>query len=172
MIRTTNFDRIAASAPLNTTASVVRDGSGEHWTPHKPFDQRVHSDVPIPCAPPPQGATDLTGLRAGRLLVIGFHSRRKKSGRMWVVRCQCGAYEVRKGSKLTEDRPAAAPELTCLDCETLRHAQHAHHAAVTGRWPSGAPAAKPLGLNVQGASTTLNDLGVLGTGRLNPGARR
>lgn len=171
MIRTTDFDRIASSAPLNTTASVVRDSPGEHWTP-KAKDDRIHSDVPIPCVRLPDGAPDLTGRRAGRLVVIGYHSRRKSNGRMWVVRCQCGTYEVRKGSKLTEERPADAPELTCADCEVLRHAQQAHHAAVTGRWPSGAPATQPLGLNVQGASATLNDLGVLGTGRLNPGARR
>ena len=170
MTRTTNWDAVAASTPLNTTASVVRDSPGEHWTPLV-MDQRIHSDVPIPCAVLPTGAPNLTGLRVGRLVVIGYHSRRKKNGRMWVVRCQCGAYEVRKASKLTAERPADAPELTCVDCEALRHAQHAHHAAVTGRWPSGAPATKPLGLNVQGGSTTLKDLGAL-TARQNHGARR
>jgi hypothetical protein len=170
-LRTTDFDRIASSAPLNTTASVVRDSPGEHWSP-QPKDDRIHSDVPIPCARLPAGAADLTGLRTGRLVIIGYHSRRKKNGRMWVVRCQCGAYEVRKASKLTAERPPGAPELTCMDCEALRHAQQAQHAAVTGRWPSGQPATKPLGLNVQGSSTTLNDLGALRTGRLNLGARR
>lgn len=171
MTRTMNWDAVAASHPLNTAASVVRDSPGEHWTP-KAKDDRIHSDVPIPCAPLPDGADDLTGWRAGRLVVIGFHCRRRRAGRMWVVRCICGAYEVRRGAKLTAERPPEANELMCMDCEALVDARDRAHAAVTGRWPGGKPANIAAGLKVAGGDKTLEDLGALGMGRLNPGARR
>jgi len=169
-LRTTDFDRIASSAPLNATASVVRDSPGEHWTPQAK-DDRIRSDVPIPCAPLPHGAPDLTGWRTGRLVIIGYHSRRKKNGRMWVVRCLCGAYEVRRGDRLAAQRSPELRELMCMDCEALIDARDRAHAAATGRWPGGKPANITPGLNVQGGGKTLKDLGVL-SARQNHGARR
>lgn len=158
MIRTTNFDALAASAPLNTTAAVVRDGLGEHWDPEV-TDGRMHSATPIATQPVAPGVEDLTGLVVDRLTVIGFHEKRKAAGRMWVVRCTCGAYEVRRGRLLTAERssPQHAP-LECFKCERLHYSQKCAKAAVTGRWPDGKPCSLH-GLNI-GGGKTLRDLGL------------
>lgn len=43
-MRATDFSKIAASAPLDKTASIVRDGHGEHYDPSV-TDGRLHWDV-------------------------------------------------------------------------------------------------------------------------------
>lgn len=158
-MRTTNYDAVVASAPLNVTAAVVRDGVGEIWDPEV-TDGRTHSANPLPILPCEPGMRDLTGLVVGRLTVMGFHGRRKKSNRFWSVRCVCGAYEARNERKLLEDRPADYAPLECAKCEHFHDAQERAKAAVTGRWPNGTPA-NLHGLKTASGDKTLKDMGAV-----------
>lgn len=50
------------------------------------------------------GFMNLTGKRKGMLQVIGYAGP-GKTGARWVVRCDCGAIEVRKTKVLQQDHP-------------------------------------------------------------------
>lgn len=66
-------------------------------------DHHVHSSTPLPIRKITKqmkgcrGFSDLTGHKQGRLTVIGLSMG---IGGRWVVRCQCGAYEVRSSKSL------------------------------------------------------------------------
>lgn len=158
-MRTTNYDALAASHPLNTTAAVVRDGLGESWDPEV-TDGRIHSAIPLPLIRCEPGARDLTGLVVDRLTVMGLYCRKPKGARYWSCRCVCGAFEARKERKLLEKRdlPKHDP-LECFKCDKLHYAQKSQKAAVSGRWPDGSPANLP-GLNTASGSKTLKDMGI------------
>jgi hypothetical protein len=95
-----HWDAILASAPLNATAGKVT-GKGEALKPATAFHETVWD------APPPmvrigpahfnnRSFADLTGLRVGRLLVIGVAAE----GNRWVCRCACGSYVGRRAGPL------------------------------------------------------------------------
>lgn len=97
-MRTTNFDAIATSAPLDRQASVVRDGSGDLYEFKVP-DHQAHWDAPpVPIKPRPAGVEDLTGRKFGQLTAVRYHTNKKNSGSMWLVRCSCGDYELRRAA--------------------------------------------------------------------------
>lgn len=138
-MRTTNFDAIATSAPLDKTASVVRDGTGEHWDPSVK-DGRLHWVAPPPCGVRPAHAPDLVGCRVGRLTVVGYYDKGSKNGggSRWVVRCTCGAYETRRSKAIRNPRPRDdGEEQACFKCETLIHARRIQSAASRGKWSDG-----------------------------------
>lgn len=118
-VRTMSFDAVAAAAPLNREASVVRDGSGDLWAP-KIKEHIEHWDAPPPPeAPRPEIMPDLTGRTVGRLTVIRYHGRRGDSGR-WLVRCACGAYELRRSKAITNPKPRdGGQEHACAACDYL-----------------------------------------------------
>ena len=115
-IRTTNFDALAASAPLDRQASVVRDGSGEGWEGRVPAFVDHWKAPPAPLCAKPEEIPDLTGRRIGRLTVVRFH--RRKNGGQWLVRCDCGDYEVRRSSVITDFKGTL--EACCHACDWLR----------------------------------------------------
>ncbi len=103
-MRTTNFDVIAASAPLNREASVARDGSGETWG-FEVHEQISHWKAPpLPTHRRPHGMSDLSGRSFGLLKVLRFHGYRegKNAPALWLVRCSCGDYETRRHAKLVK----------------------------------------------------------------------
>lgn len=67
----------------------------------------VHSSTPLPTRQitkqikMSRGFSDLTGHKQGRLTAMGLSS--DVNGK-WVVRCQCGAYEVRSAKSLTNPK--------------------------------------------------------------------
>jgi hypothetical protein len=70
-----------------------------------------------PLKPPAPNAPDLTGLRRGSLTAIGMLDKTAAGygpaggdGR-WVVRCDCGRYEVRRARSLSVNANDA-----CQDC--------------------------------------------------------
>jgi hypothetical protein len=119
-MRTTNFDAIAAAAPLNRTASTVRDGSGDTWEPTMKSGQKHWKAPPLPlepfiAVPGSKWLIDLTGRQVGRLTVVRYHGRSGVSTPepMWLVRCVCGDYELRRAKSIikeTENDPC------CLIC--------------------------------------------------------
>jgi len=42
-----------------------------------------------------EGQSDLRGTKFGKFTVIGKHRKKKRIGVLWVVRCECGHYEIR-----------------------------------------------------------------------------
>lgn len=112
MTRTVDYDRLAASAPINRQAAIMRDGGGGPVTPTMPAFVD-HWD-----APPPQERTPSpdTPRLEGRVFgdgmrVVRYHGRRADSAR-WLVRCPCGAYELRRTRAIL----TAPPDHACQAC--------------------------------------------------------
>ncbi len=118
-MRTTDFDRLATSAPLNTDAAMARDGqSRDHWEGRVPSTTPHWSAPPRPLAQIPATVEDLTGRVVGRLTVIGYHGSKKAKGSQWLVRCACGDYELRSTKAITNH--TGQLEATCAACDWLR----------------------------------------------------
>lgn len=113
--------------PVNKTAALVI-GKGVAYLPGKIDADRIHSEL---CPPIRRHllltSDDLTGTRLGRLAVVGMHA--KKNGR-WVVRCDCGIFEIRtaKGLRNPENRGDR-----CVECWKVAGAKKHHHYLTTGR---------------------------------------
>lgn len=63
---------------------------------------------------------NLIGYGFGRFRVVGKYGRRKKTGSIWLVKCDCGDYEVRttkaiKNPKNTEDKCAICRDIVYLN---------------------------------------------------------
>ena len=133
-MRTTNFDRLATSAPLNADAAIARDGvSNDQW------EARIPENYPRWAAPPPAEMqfavsvlpVDLSGRTMGRLTVIRFHGPGKGGGR-WLTRCTCGYYELRRGKAISNYSGANDRDHCCYECERVnilrKRAQRGHSA--------------------------------------------
>lgn len=155
-MRTTNFDAVVASAPLNRTASVVRDGSGEHWDPVVRATQ-AHWTSPPPMKSPPTVAPDLTGATTGRLRVVGYYGSSKKSGSRWVVRCTCGDYELRRSKAITNPIVAGDTPPMCCKCTALEDLKKQDQAIRRGRYMDGSPL--KVGVKTSAGLKTLKSLG-------------
>lgn len=107
-----DYDRFAALAPVDKGAAQTLRMRGETYEPPVAND---HSRwlAPPPLKPTPPNAEDLTGIRYGRLLVMGLHAELKDPGR-WVVRCDCGAYEARRARTL---RSGERTGTMCSHCD-------------------------------------------------------
>jgi hypothetical protein len=127
-VRTTNFDALAASAPLDRQASTVRDGSGDLWTPNVKV-ACAHWDAPPPAEKPlPSGQEDRAGQRFGRFTVVRYHTSSKATGSKWLVRCACGEYEIRS-SKAVKN-PANTDDC-CTLCRHLVYLQRRDRQKLT-----------------------------------------
>jgi hypothetical protein len=117
-MRTTNFDTIAAAAPLDRQASVIRDGSGDLW------EAKIGEHVPHWSAPPlpecakPEAAEDLEGRPIGRMVVVRYHGGGRVNGSRWLCRCACGDYELRSSKAIKRN---ANPEHGCAKCDKLTY---------------------------------------------------
>lgn len=121
-MRTTNFDAIAASAPLNREASTVRDGSGDLWEPQIKATTLRWDAPPVPEAKMPAHVVDLSGRQIGRLTVVRYHGKRKSGGHFWLVRCSCGDYELRRNKFIENPPERHGPEdHECAACDYLHH---------------------------------------------------
>ena len=119
-MKTTNWDAVAASAPQDRQASVIRDGSGDLWAP-KVSETSHHWDAPPPpLAERPEWVVDRTGEVIDRLKVVRYHGKRKSGGHWFLVRCTCGAYELRR-DKFFATRPqrTEGQEHACEACDYL-----------------------------------------------------
>jgi len=109
------FNRTAC--PINVTAAKVLF-KGEDFTPDKKI-LTAHSYSPFPTRLVPKNSVDLTGESVGRLTVIGLAEKRG----MWVVRCDCGRYTMRRAKAIrnqnnTYDRCDACRHLLFLKRES------------------------------------------------------
>ena len=124
MTKTTNWDAVAASAPLDVTAARVMGAVGEPSAFRKKvIGETYRRDFAPPKVKPREviRGVNLTGLVVGRLTVIGLADlpeRNKKRNAAWVVRCVCGAYEMRTARALRN--PEYVPTASCSHCNYLR----------------------------------------------------
>ena len=111
-----NWDRILSSAPLNREAAVVTGESREPVGFRKPIDDQYLQDGPHPLRPipPHPNFTDLTGQRFGTLTVRGLAAdfKQNSGGSPWAVRCDCGAYTMRRSQGLTRGHT-----IYCAECD-------------------------------------------------------
>lgn len=121
MTRTTDWDAVLTSSPVNTDAALTRDGRGKGWVPEvRQSLGHVRSHAPLPMKPAITGV-DLTGFRCGKLTVVGLADmpeRNAKRPAAWVVRCVCGYYETRTAKALRS--PEYAAKAACNECTYLR----------------------------------------------------
>lgn len=122
--RTTNFDAVAAASPLNREASTIRDGSGDLWD-DEAKGQSHWKAPPEPTHKLAKGAPDYTGLRMGRLVVVRFHGLSGKSTPrpVWLVRCVCGDYEVRRAESIGKWLAQEVHPFEEPSCEVCRRVQ-------------------------------------------------
>ena len=118
--------KVGHELPVDGTAARV-------ITRGESFEYRVQSwsqdsALPLPVREPPNTPSfvDLTGLRIGRLVVIGFSADRNAR---WVCRCDCGTYTLRKTPALRAG--TAAP---CDQCYLMATSKAADHHRRTGQY--------------------------------------
>jgi hypothetical protein len=136
-IRTMDWDAVAAAAPLDKAASVVRDGAGEHYDPEALG--QPHWTTPPPTTKAPGHRADLTGVSVGRLRVVGYSHSHPKGGSRWVVRCTCGDYELRTSKAIEEPGPNGTHEPMCRKCGRMEYMKREAKAALAGVWDDGRP---------------------------------
>ncbi|MBX4889795.1 hypothetical protein [Rhizobium bangladeshense] len=125
---------VAPLLPSDKVAGRVA-AKGEHfeWCPPS---TTVHSSDPIPHRAPTAAErvmpefVDLTGIKSGRLTVLGMAVEVSANGTRWVVRCVCGSYELRRtrylkacaaGHKTGNDEPMCG---SCAYTKKLRQGFH------------------------------------------------
>lgn len=120
-MRTTNFDSIAASVPVDGTAVNVVS-RGEHYEGRVPAWHLHWKAPPLAIDEKPHNAENLEGVRFGLMQVVRFYSRSygHPKGCRWVVRCNCGDYEVRRTAAIKK----ADTEHRCQACDWVRHVQY------------------------------------------------
>lgn len=99
--------------PINKQAALVTS-RGFDYEPDKQVSPN-DSDTPLAIKKNlevNQNFTDLTGVRFGRLLVLGFSADKKKK---WVCRCDCGKYTLRASKAIKN------PENYGDRCDLCRH---------------------------------------------------
>jgi hypothetical protein len=112
-----SFDRVLSSRPVNRTAAIVVGSKGDHWNAKVP-SYHMHSDTPLPIIPMSKADlmnpeyVDLSGTMYGRLKVIGYYGNKR-----WVVRCSCGAYEVRRAKAIKSPVKDVFREPMCAKCD-------------------------------------------------------
>lgn len=117
-MKTVDFDRLASSAPLNADAAKAVSMRGEADLSLRLEDQFQHWECPQKTWPVPLGQQDYTGLKMGRLTVIGYYGAHWKKGySLWLVRCVCGRYELRKGRNIRQPKPSTVHE--CRRCNKM-----------------------------------------------------
>jgi hypothetical protein len=133
-MRTTDYDKLAACAPLDQTAAVVTGQAGcvvlgdEASDDNTSLFLSTRNPLPLKKITSQMKAhhqfVDFTGRPYGQMTVLGLHrDAPPKKGARWVVRCPCGTYETRRTRILRRD--ADSPETiasgVCNDCEKREH---------------------------------------------------
>lgn len=127
-----DFDTVAPLMPFDKTAGqVAARGESFEYTPPETV---VHSETPIETRQATHREkldplfVDLTGVKGGRLTVIGIAATSPVDKRRWVVRCKCGDYEVRRAKIikqwLTEEFNGHAMCHECGYTQKLLRGQH------------------------------------------------
>jgi hypothetical protein len=123
-MKTTEWDRIVTSSPLNKDASVARDGSGDLYDKDFPnaLDERPGYAQPSAITLKDPRFINFTGKEIGRLTVLGLVSERSgqqlkgKGGARWLCRCVCGHY-AKQSTKALKRATEGRRDAMCDWCE-------------------------------------------------------
>lgn len=115
-MRTTNWDAVITSAPLNKQAAMMRDGrsTAEVKVENSYVEQPTVRDFRDFHGSAEQ---DLRGKRFGQLSVIGLADRKSA----WVSKCDCGKYAIHTSKGLKS--LAASNRAYCGECDYVRRVQ-------------------------------------------------
>lgn len=122
--------KIGHEKPVDAVAGRVVS-SGESFE-YRTNDSTTDSATPLPIKPPTgamvgsSGFVDLTGVRFGRLIVIGISATKKAR---WVCRCACGNYTLRTSGAIK----AGADDASCSQCYLLAVAKREDVERRTGK---------------------------------------
>lgn len=115
---------LAAAGDVVRTPVDVTGKTRDLRLPAEPTDQENTTDgrqrwraPPAPLAPRPHNVQDLTGRPFGRMTVIGYHKSKAGLGALWLVRCVCGYYELRRSKAIVN----SGAEQSCSECTRLEH---------------------------------------------------
>lgn len=118
--------------PVDTTAAMMFS-TGNKAPEQKVFSkQLLHTETcpPILTAEDVRrilNMDDLTGKRIGRLQVVGMSRDVRKR---WVVRCDCGAFEMRSARSIRNPENRGD---RCIKCRAVAGFKRHHHWFITGR---------------------------------------
>jgi hypothetical protein len=128
-MKTTQWDRVASSAPLNKTAGIVRDGKGSDNGTRRQVSQGLR-DTPFVLKPVPTDLPDYTGTVHGRLTVMGLidpipsgMTKNANRGARWSLRCICGRYEPAKTSTVKNFINPNSVKDRCIECTQVKRIQ-------------------------------------------------
>ena len=113
------------ATPINKQAAISIQSGVEYVCPRKKMSKE--SPVPFRIKTTPDRAQELTGVRFGRLTVLGFAMFFKG---MWCVRCDCGTYALRKSRAVTNPKNKND---RCEECRHLAQIQNSDHFRRTGK---------------------------------------
>lgn len=127
------LERIRASSPVNAQAARSAFAGGDGYElPTNAHERRW-------CAPPPTrayddcNAPDMTGTTVGRLEVVGYYGSTTSRNRgLWVVRCRCGSYEVRR-TKTLRNAIVDGLEMCCHICKKLDRLREQYSSVRRGK---------------------------------------
>lgn len=143
------MERLRTSVPVNRQTSLVVARASGWWNQQNSRDPlEFLSRRPQMCEAPhyvkslPDRIRDLTGMKKGCLVVVGYISMDEKrrlgwTGKgNWAVRCQCGRYEHRSQRDL---RRAIKKEYgdACTWCKNIWAEYVKAQFKKTGKWPVG-----------------------------------
>ena len=132
------FEKLINSSPINKSASEVTSTGTSYDYPVKTSEE----DQPFPhkLTPVPRGMsmssdfTDLTGVRRGRLTVVGYFRRdggsERKTSARWSCRCDCGTYTLRKSKALKSEKNNRD---RCKECTHKLNQRKAQYFKLTGK---------------------------------------
>lgn len=115
-------------APVNITAANALKGGYTHDVRLDPWD----SVAPIPTGQPMPGTPDMLGIQFGRFRVVGHTGKKapRRGTSMWVVRCSCGTYSVRKTTAI---RNPSNSKDACGRCRHISQIKARYVYLKTGR---------------------------------------
>ena len=87
----------------------------------------AHWEAPPPMREIPVNAPKLVGVKFGRFKVIGLH---ETITGLWVVRCSCGDYEMRKTKSIRNPNNFGD---RCTKCRNMAFERKAYEFKTTGR---------------------------------------
>jgi hypothetical protein len=116
--------------PADRVARRVVFAKGEHWDPietrnARPF-VKTWEAPPEPLQAKPDWAEDYSGLRRGRMVAFRYYGRRDRRGgcHRWIVRCDCGLYELRRINKWVAHENAMDACARCDEAHFVRTGQY------------------------------------------------
>jgi len=118
----TRFEKVAVEiakgVAVDKQTALAMGGGQAYAPPQASVQPTYYAPPPLRAIPPEPSFTDITGLRLGRLTVLGlaaagFDGKKTR----WSCRCTCGKYSTHRGPALL-----AGNEDRCHDCSIKRMA--------------------------------------------------